>query len=564
MRIVSRLPVLLAFTEVLCVAAFVVKRAASWQFDNAGTTGIVALELQVVSETLAILLDFPGGAPLQINNHTAWGALWNFKTNTATPLDLLTNGFCASGHFLSNGSMVSVGGSPAAAPGGADQSGLISLRIFEPCASPDGSGCTIFDDPAQVRMSDPRWYPSAIRVFDGSLLIVGGIQEPTPFFNTPPLAVNTFEFFPAKDGGVTRPSPFLERSMPANLFPRIFALPDGKIFMAANNRSIIYDMETKTERILPDIPNGVRITNPYDGTAQLLPLSPPDYVPEVLVCGGTNSSDQVDPATELSSQDPASDQCSRIVLTEEGIRRGWEVERMLEGRMMPEMVLLPNGEVLIINGAGTGYASALGVRDLVGQSNADHPVLTPSLYTPWAPLGERISNTGMPTSAIPRMYHSSVTLTPMGNLYVAGSNPNIFFTNDTRFSSELRAEYLNPPYMSMDRPVLRSVPKTIRFNQPFTVWVDIPRGLGSGTMRVALIDLGFSSHAFHSGNRLVFMDAELSSDSKALKIIPPPNNRVYPPGPGFIYLTIDDVTSEGVQVMVGSGGTPPLSDEGVS
>lgn len=165
--------------------------------------------------------------------------------------------------------------------------------------------------------------------------------------------------------------------------------------MAANSRTIIYDMEARTERMLPDIPNGVRITNTYDGTAQLLPLSPAKYVPEVLVCGGTNSSDQVNPATELSSQDPASDQCSRIVLTEEGIRKGWEVERMLEGRMMPEMVLLPSGEVLIINGVGTGafvllvwiealssiliiaaagYASTFGVRDLVGQSNADHPM----------------------------------------------------------------------------------------------------------------------------------------------------------------------------------------------
>lgn len=61
-------------------------------------------------------------------------------------------------------------------------------------------------------------------------------------------------------------------------------------------------------------------------------------------------------------------------------------------------------------------------------------------------------------------------------------------------------------------------------------------------MKVALMDLGFSSHAFHSGNRVVFMDAELSSNGKTLKIMPPPNNRVYPPGPGFIYLTIDDVT----------------------
>jgi hypothetical protein len=193
-----------------------------------------------------------------------------------------------------------------------------------------------------------------------------------------------------------------------------FSLPDGKIFIIANNQSIIYDIEKHTETVLPDIPNGVRVTNPFDGTAQLLPLSPPHYVPEVLVCGGTNSSDQV-PSEELSSQDPASDQCSRITLTEEGIKRGWEVERLLEPRMMPEMILMPNGQVLIINGAQAGYAAFASVAMPAGNvSNADHPVFRPSLYTPSAPRGRRISNAGLPSTDIARVYHSSVTLTPSG------------------------------------------------------------------------------------------------------------------------------------------------------
>jgi len=53
--------------------------------------------------------------------------------------------------------------------------------------------------------------------------------------------------------------------------------------MIATNQTIIYDIEKNTETILPDIPNGVRVTNPFDGTATLLPLSPPFYTPEVLV-----------------------------------------------------------------------------------------------------------------------------------------------------------------------------------------------------------------------------------------------------------------------------------------
>lgn len=52
------------------------------------------------------------------------------------------------------------------------------------------------------------------------------------------------------------------------------------------------------------------------------------------------------------------------------------------------------------------------------------------------------------------------------------------------------------------------------------------------------MDLGFSSHAFHSSSRLVFLVAELSSDNTSLTITTPPNNRVYPPGPGVYPLLV--------------------------
>ncbi|KAJ7174584.1 glyoxal oxidase N-terminus-domain-containing protein, partial [Mycena filopes] len=327
-------PLLLA--TLACTVLDVVA-GAGWQFVQNGTSGILALEAIIVSPTLAVFFDFAAtGAPLQINNHSAWGALWNLETNEATALDVVSDTFCASGGLLSNGTMASVGGNFFPNSSSATD-GRMGVRIWEPCANADGAGCALFDNPDLVHLAETRWYPSSLRIFDGSLMVIGGIHEATAFYNTDP--VNSFEFFPSKDGGIPRPSAFLERSLPANLFPRGFALPDGKIFMVANNQSIIYDIEANTETILPDLPNGVRVTNPFDGTATLLPLSPPDYIPEILVCGGTNTSDQIQPAN-LSSQNPASDQCSRITLTTAGIQKGWEVESMLEGRMMPEMILL--------------------------------------------------------------------------------------------------------------------------------------------------------------------------------------------------------------------------------
>ena len=71
------------------------------------------------------------------------------------------------------------------------------------------------------------------------------------------------------------------------------------------------------------------------------------------------------------------------------------------------------------------------------------------------------------------------------------------------------------------------------------------------------MDLGFSSHAFHSSARLVFLEHTVSRDRKSLTFTLPPNGRVYPPGPATIFLTVDDVTSTGVQTIVGSGNPPP-------
>lgn len=60
-------------------------------------------------------------------------------------------------------------------------------------------------------------------------MIVGGIHRDTSFYSTPDLAATTVEFFPPKFGGVPRPSEFLKRSLPANLFPRYTKFLLGKL-----------------------------------------------------------------------------------------------------------------------------------------------------------------------------------------------------------------------------------------------------------------------------------------------------------------------------------------------
>ncbi len=101
---------LLAF---LLVPSAALAAGKGWHFVQNGTPGIVALESIIVSDTLAIFFDRATNDPLEIDGHPAWGALYNLETNTASALTPVTDSFCASGGFLSNGTMVSPGDIPS-------------------------------------------------------------------------------------------------------------------------------------------------------------------------------------------------------------------------------------------------------------------------------------------------------------------------------------------------------------------------------------------------------------------------------------------------------------------
>ncbi|KAI0748553.1 copper radical oxidase [Daedaleopsis nitida] len=533
-----------------------------WTLVQKGSTGVHAMQLVIISETHALVVDKVEHNPLTISGRPAWAALYNLETHALKPLSMQSNSFCAGGTFLSNGTLINVGGNPVvedhtAAADFGDVDGLQAIRILEPCESSNVDHCSMYENHGHIRMASPRWYNTVLRISDGSAMIIGGSLK-GGWINNGTTNNPTIEYFPPKDihgsNGLPIHLPFLVDTLNSNLFPIAFSLPDGTVFMAANRDAMIYSWQTNTERRLPRIPNGVRITYPMTGTGLLLPLSPDnDYTPEVLLCGGSTVDDTL-PGYKISSQDPASSQCARIVLTDTGIAAGWKVEQMPQGRTMPDAVLLPTGDVLIVNGAGSGISGYGNVLDQVGESNADNPVLTPVLYDPDGPAGQRFSSAGMPTSDIPRLYHSVATLTPKGDIMIAGSNPNLD-RSEVTYGTEYRVEWLGPSYMKKDRPqILGGVPKLLGFGQNVSLDVKLPaRARGaSASIKVALMDLGYVTHAVHANSRLVYLEHALSENG-TLTVTGPPNENVYPPGPGFVYVVVDGVPSTGARLLVGDG-----------
>ncbi|KAJ8507234.1 hypothetical protein ONZ45_g10370 [Pleurotus djamor] len=531
--------------------------SGQWSIVQEGTSGVSAMQLAVVTETKAIIFDKVESNTLQINGHSAWTAEIDIPSRTVRPLNAITNTWCATGSFLSNGTFVHSAGNPFVDIGqnGVGPSGLQSVRLFTPC---DDASCDIIESP-QLRLTSKRWYASSARLEDGSVFILGGSTTGN-FANNERIHNPTFEFFPPKNihgaNGLQIHNQFMVDSLNSNHFPNVHTLPDGTLFVSANQQAMIFDWKTNTERRLPNFPNGVRFSSPFSGSAVLLPLTEANnFTPEIMICGGSLVDDQLDPIF-ISLEEPASAQCARLVLTEAGIRAGWKVEQMPSPRIMVELILLPDGRVALVNGAGTGAAGYDHFNETIGSSDADHPALTAVVYDPNARPNQRFSSAGIPASEIPRMYHSTASLVPDGT----GSNPNL---NVSTVTFAQRMEFLSPPYMAQARPSFTGLPATVDFGKQFTLNVDLPSSARGAT--VVLMDLGFATHGVHMDQKLVQLGATLSRDKKTLRVTSPPNPRLFSPGPGFIFVVSDDgVPSTGKRVIIGTGAPPPVDEAAIA
>ncbi|KAF8706027.1 Copper radical oxidase, partial [Rhizoctonia solani] len=635
------------------VALLAVPARAQWMLTQGGTTGVSAMQMTVATDNYVVVIDKYEQNPLRdASGDHSLGSIYLTDSNTVRPLNIKTNSFCATGTWLSNGTLVNAGGNPRVDIGGGSsanglQGTFTSLLVTGGCKRAvavclffvlgnsfrnwqlrssviaDLFACCLsrsfvlvmalllfglfvlwtttdlyvflqdFDNSIhatmeiviytrvlryitvfiskfdslksshiqRIRLTSSRWYPSSCRLSDGSAIIVGGAYG-GGWTNFDALNNPTYEFYPPKNingfNGLQIPMKFLLDTLPHNMFPHVILLPDNQLFMAANSKAMKFNWETNTETRLPDLPNKQIVVYPMSAPAVLLPLTwENNYKPEVVIFGGSQLADTVK-ENEVSSQSPTSKQASRIALDAAGIASGWSYDEMPEGRVMADATILPDGKVLIMNGAKTGTAGYGNVPDQIGQSNADNPAFTPVLYDPAAPAGSRFSSAGMPTSNIARLYHSVSTLLPDGRVMIAGSNPNADV--ETRpYKTEYQVEYISPPYMTKTRPTYTGLPAAWNYGQNITLSVTLPPSLNPPSITVSLMDLGFSTHGVHMDMRMVKLKATLSSNRKSLVITGPPNASIYPPGPAWVYVLSNGVPSKAQKVLIGTGASPPVN-----
>lgn len=358
--------------------------------------GISAMHMQLLHTDRVVIFDrTDAGSNISLPNGKCIGkppkvdckahsVEYDVASNSIRALTVLTNVWCSAAAVMPDGTLVQTGGFYLGSRG---------VRFYAPCTN---RSCDWQE--VSSGMAQSRWYSTNHILPDGRVIVVGGRRQ----FN--------YEFFPKKSATeASYTLPFLAQTNDPgaenNLYPFVIMNSDGNLFIFANNRAILLNYSTgSVVKSYPTIPGGDPRNYPSTGSAVLLPLKNNEL--EVLVCGGAPNGSYMR-ATKGSFL-RALDSCGRIRLNDPNPE--WVMEIMPWSRAMGDMVLLPDGSVLIVNGVGLGTA---------GWELGREPVLSPVIYRPDNPTGSRFDVQN--PSSRPRVYHSSAIVLRSGQVLVGGT-----------------------------------------------------------------------------------------------------------------------------------------------
>ncbi|PWA84574.1 galactose oxidase/kelch, beta-propeller [Artemisia annua] len=528
----------------------------AWAIDNPNV-GVCAMHLQLMPNDQVIWYDATslgpsarklepeGNCPINpdANNKSdcwAHALAYDWKTSKSRTIKLWGEPWCSSGNLWPNGSMVATGGT---------LSGVKAVRMM-----PMDDFKADFIEKRDA-LGDFRWYSSNQILEDGTAIIVGG-REAFSYEIVPP----SLEFQPKKVD-----LPFLkETCTPAketnmfienNLYPFLFLLTDGNVFLFANNRSITLNPTSgKIIQEHPVCPGGSR-NYPPSGNSAILPLKMSSdntgaLNVEIVICGG-NKPDAFEKVDVKHVKDkekefvPALKDCHRIHPMDKDAQ--WEDEQdMPSSRIMGDLLHLPTGDLIMISGAQKGTS---------GWENAIEPNFTPLLYQPFKPMGSRF--TEMNPTNISRMYHSSSALLPDTKVLVAGSNPHQFYTFNATFPTELRVEKFSPHYLDskldIHRPVVdeKGTEKVLKYGKQFKIAASIQskKPLVLGEVKVTMLYPPFTTHGFSQNQRMIVPTLTDVADN-VITALAPPSGKFAPPGYYILFVNYLGVPGTGIWVHI--------------
>ena len=352
-------------------------------------------------------------------------------------------------------------------------------------------------------LANGRWYASALALGDGRVMAMSGLTL-TGGTNT------TIEIYDLRNAGTGWGTPTSVPFTPP-LYPRIFLLPNGKVFYTGQGQS----GSTANSWIFDPASAGWTVSAPTtisrtSGSSVLLPLLPPNYAPRVINFGGGSPATNTTELIDLSASNP-----------------GWTPgPNMSTGRIQMNAVLLPNGNVLAEGGS-------------VNNESPDTLGKTADLYDSSSNTIRSGGSGG--TAAYSRLYHSTALLLPDATVMSMGSNPG------ARGSYEAAIEVYTPPYLfdandhliTTNRPNITGISSAV---VGYNALLSVNYTSTSAISSAVLMRVGSDTHAFDMEQRMVGLcgptpqQPTCNGSNNTINLTTPPNGNVAPPGYYMLFL----------------------------
>lgn len=381
---------------------------------------------------------------------------------------------------------------------------------------------------------------------------------------------------------------FLES--PLLYYPAIYILPStGHVLMFACSNGIIIDVNGTLVSSLPKLPSPhEKVCFEFSGSPALLPMSGSyegNWSTTLIFFGGSLGADTIYnfdsyiPGKSLTKYGSNMSFHIDIRFNNNMYSFGsWIAEEMPKPRILLSSVLLPNGKIVLVNGAEAGVGGFLMEfpdrhRDRP-VSRLHKPVLDAWLYDPFQPTGARFSL--LATTQIVRYYHSNAVLTREGAVLIAGcsvcgprsvSSPltsSITHIGNQSYpvESDFRMEALFTGFID-DVCHIHIVKRRelIYHGLPFNISVRYLPSAKCTTkimfplLNVSIVSQGGDSHSTNLGQRVYFFSdfKVIETDSSDTFIIickSPPRTLYFPIGSVYLYVLIADHHSPGVRVKL--------------
>jgi galactose oxidase len=417
--------------------------------------------------------------------------IWDPKTGTTKTTDKPGfNLFCGGHTFLADGRLFAAGGHQS-----------------------DGHGdphAAIFDYTTEKwtrvpNMNAGRWYPTAVMLPDGSVLVSFGKNDHGDD--------NTVQQV-WKDG-LNPWRPIVDFQGPP-YYPRMHVVPDGRVFMAGP-LPLTQFLDTNGGgawtflRTDPD-PDKARQLSSRVSNRTLEYATSVQYADgKILFAGGGNAPANGAEVLDLNADKPA-----------------WKsTDNMIFHRRQHNATLLPDGTVLVTGGTQGNGGPAGGFNDLTPGA----PIHSAELWDPktghW---------TKMAKESVDRCYHSTAVLLPDATVLSAGggeySPNNDGKPNDAR-DSHRDAQIFSPPYLFRGgvRPTISSAPDEVEYGKTFKVVTPNPADVGA----VNWVRLSSVTHSFNSNQRINFLAFQANATSVSVTA-PPDNRNICPPGHYMLFV----------------------------